>query len=143
MIKIPHYETSYFLFSNFSPHAIFYKGVLYSTLEHAFQAQKFLDEKIREEVRNASSPLMAFKIGRSSPGKRDDWNEAKMNVMHELLKVKVEQHEEVRQKLLETGDEEIIEENPNDSFWGAGNDGKGENYIGKLLMKVREELKRP
>ena len=45
MIKIPHYETSYFLFSNFSPHRVVYKGVSYPTLEHAFQAQKFLDEK--------------------------------------------------------------------------------------------------
>jgi N-glycosidase YbiA len=142
MIKIPHYETSYFLFSNFSAHVIVYKGITYPTLEHAFQAQKFSDEKTREEIRKASSPLVAFKIGRSTPNIRKDWKVIKINIMYELLKSKVEQHEEVRRKLSETGDEEIIEENPNDSFWGAGIDGKGENHMGKLLMKVREELKR-
>ena len=113
---------------------------MYPTLEHAFQAQKFLNEETREQIRLAMSPLVAFRIGRNSPGKREDWNEVKLNVMYELLKEKVEQHEEVKQKLLETGEQEIIEENPNDSFWGNGNDELGENHMGKLLMKVRAEL---
>src|SRR3989304_7141966 len=108
MIKIPHYETSYFLFSNFSPHAIVYKGVLYPTLEHAFQAQKFLNEKIREEIRNAPSPLAAFKLGRKYSGKRDDWNEIKLNIMYELLKEKVLQHAEVKEELFKTENEEMI-----------------------------------
>lgn len=141
MIKIPHYESSYFLFSNFSPHKLIYKGVEYPTLEHAFQAQKFTNEAIRKEIINAPSPLMASTIGKSSPGKREGWAEIKLNIMYELLKEKVKQHEEVREALIKTGNEEIIEENPNDDFWGNGIDGTGENHMGKILMKVRDELK--
>ncbi|OGH03186.1 MAG: hypothetical protein A2798_00280 [Candidatus Levybacteria bacterium RIFCSPHIGHO2_01_FULL_37_17] len=140
-MKIPHYETSYFLFSNFSPHKLVYKGVEYPTLEHAFQTQKFLDEPTREEVRNAQSPLMAFNIGRSRPGKREDWSRIKLNIMYELLREKVMQHEEVKDALMKTGDKEIVEENPNDDFWGSGKDGRGANHMGKALMRVRDELK--
>lgn len=141
MIKIPHYESSYFLFSNFSPHRLVYKGVEYPTLEHAFQAQKFTDEEIRKKIREAPSPLMAYQIGRSSNGVREDWSDIKLDVMQELLKEKVLQHEEVRKALIETSNEEIIEENPNDDFWGNGKDGTGENQMGKLLIKVRNDLK--
>lgn len=141
MIRIPHYETSYFLFSNFSSHAILYKGELYPTVEHAFQAQKFLDKKIREDIRNATSSFVAFTLGRNSPGKRSDWQEIKQNIMYDLLKAKVMQHDEVKEKLLKTGDEEIIEENPNDDYWGSGKEGNGENHMGKILMRVREGLK--
>lgn len=141
MIKIPHYESSYFLFSNFSPHQILYKDVLYSTLEHAFQAQKFLNEDARDKVKNAKSPLEALQLGRSLPGKRNDWSSIKLDCMYQLLKAKVEQHEEVKSKLFASGNEEVVEQNPNDDFWGSGPDGNGQNQMGKILMKIRDELK--
>ena len=59
----------------------------------------------------------------------------------ELVKEKVNQHDEVKNALLATGVEEIVEDNPNDSFWGVGRDGKGENQMGKILMRIRKEIK--
>lgn len=142
MIKIPYYETSYFVFSNFSPHAVTVNDILYPTVEHAYHAAKFDDEKIKEEIRNARSPLLAFELGKKYQAvRKENWNEVKVTILYELVKEKVLQHAEVRNALLATGDEEIIEDNPHDDFWGNGKDGKGQNNMGKILMKIRHELK--
>jgi ribA/ribD-fused uncharacterized protein len=142
MIKIPYYETSYFAFSNFSPHAIVYGGILYPTAEHVFHAAKFTDEKIKEQIRNAKSPLEAYALGQANKTQRlSNWDEVKVDILYQIVKEKVKQHEDVRNALLATADDEIVEENPNDSFWGNGKDGNGENQMGKILMRIREEIK--
>ncbi len=142
MIKIPYYESSYFVFSNFSPHAILYKGVLYPTAEHAFHAAKFDDKKIKEEIRLAGSPLVAYELGKKYKSLRKaDWDAIKVEVLRDILVEKVHQHEEVMQTLIGTGEEEIVEDNPNDDFWGNGKDGNGQNHAGKILMDIRSTLK--
>lgn len=141
MIKIPYYETSYFVFSNFSPHVVLYKNVLYPTVEHAFHAAKFDDEQIKNEIKNAGSPLKAFELGKKyKPQRRSNWDEIKVSVLHEIITEKVKQHEEVKEALLATGTEEIIEDNPHDDFWGNGKDGDGQNQTGKILMRIRHEI---
>jgi ribA/ribD-fused uncharacterized protein len=142
MIKIPYYETSNFVFSNFSPHAIKINGKVFPTVEHAYHAAKFDDEKIKEEIRNAKSPLESYALGQKYKSVRKaNWDEIKVQTLHEIVKEKVLQHQEVRDALLATGDEEIVEVNPTDDFWGNGKDGNGQNQMGKILMKIREELK--
>lgn len=142
MIQIPYYETSYFVFSNFSPHAVTMNGVLYPTAEHAYHAAKFDDEKIKVEIRNARSPLEAYALGQKYKSqRRKDWDAIKIQVLHDIVTEKVKQHEEVKAALLATGDEEIVEVNPNDDFWGNGRDGNGQNQMGKIVMKIREELR--
>lgn len=141
MIEIPYYETSNFVFNNFSAHAILYQGVLYPTAEHAFHCAKFKDEKISEEIRNAKNPLDAFHLGRKYKSlQRNDWSEVKITILYEILKEKFSQHEEAKKALLNTGIEEIVESNPNDDFWGNGKEGKGQNNTGKILMRIRSEL---
>ncbi len=142
MIKIPYYENSYFCFSNFSAHKILFGNTVYSTTEHAFHAQKFEDESIVDEVKNATSPLEALRIGKLYKSKRKpNWNEIKLDVMYEVQKEKIKQHPDVREALITTGNEEIVEDSPDDDFWGNGKDGNGQNQFGKILMKIREELK--
>lgn len=73
---------------------------------------------------------------------RSDWpNESvRLGVMLELVRQKFLDHESLREKLLATGDQFLIEGNPhNDSFWGQC-DGIGRNHLGRILMQVREEL---
>lgn len=141
MIKIPYYETSYFVFSNFSPHAVVFHGTLYPTAEHAFHATKFDDEQLKNRIKNAGSPLQTFELGKKYKHQRKkNWNEIKVHVLYEILTEKVKQYEEVKKALLLTGDEEIVEDNPLDDFWGNGKDGKGQNHTGKILMKIRKEL---
>ena len=70
-----------------------------------------------------------------------NWDNLKDNVMYEVIKAKFTQHGELRVLLVETNDAIIIEHTENDNYWGDGGDGKGKNRLGKILMKVREELK--
>ncbi len=65
--------------------------------------------------------------------------------MLKALRVKFDQHQDLKQKLLSTGDAKLVEASPYDSYWGNATrkDGsKGLNKLGILLMKVRSELKK-
>ena len=70
-----------------------------------------------------------------------NWDDKKDNVMFEALRAKFTQHPELGQMLRDTGNAKIIEHTENDAYWGDGGDGKGKNKLGKILMKVREELR--
>ena len=69
-----------------------------------------------------------------------EWNEIKTSVMKEIIKAKIDQHEEVRNALQASGKEEIIENSPEDYFWGSGKDNTGRNELGKIWMEIREEM---
>lgn len=74
-------------------------------------------------------------------GIREDWDDVKVSIMEELLRLKIEQNPYVKKKLLQTGDYMIVEDSPKDDFWGWGLNRNGQNNLGKLWMKLREELK--
>lgn len=61
--------------------------------------------------------------------------------MEEAVLAKFTQHDDLRQQLLSTGDTELIEHTRNDSYWGDGGNGRGQNWLGKILMRVRQHLK--
>lgn len=75
----------------------------------------------------------------SSLEMRPDWDEIKVEVMEEGLMAKFTQNPRLRELLLSTGDRELIEDSPRDNFWG--NARNGQNMLGKLLMKIRTELR--
>lgn len=136
------YEGQYYMFSNFSSFAVEIWERVWPTAEHAYQAAKFNDKKIRELISNARSSHEAKKIARAfDDRKRVNWSKLKLGIMEEILRAKLDQHEYVRKKLLETGDRLIVEDSPTDNFWGRGPDGKGANNLGKLWMKLRSELR--
>ena len=84
-------------------------------------------------------PAEARRAGQKLP-MRTDWESVKIDVMFRCLKEKFKDPE-LREKLIDTGDEELIEGNWwGDTFWGVCQ-GKGENHLGKLLMTIREEIK--
>jgi ribA/ribD-fused uncharacterized protein len=143
MINIPFYENTAFPLHNFSAHRISFQKKVYPTVEHAYHAQKFTDERVKEAVRTAPSPLAAKELANTKfrESRISNWQEIKLVVMEALLRAKIEQHKEVRDFLLKTGDEEIIEESITDQFWGVDARGVGQNYTGKILMKLREELR--
>lgn len=130
------------MFSNFASFAVEWRGILWPTSEHAYQAAKFTDKAIVAEVQNAHSAHDAKKIAHRHEGQiRPDWDEIKISIMEEIVRQKLAQHPYILKKLLQTGDMEIIEDSPTDSFWGRGPDGKGENNLGKIWVKLREEIK--
>ena len=72
---------------------------------------------------------------------RPDWEAVKDDVMRVAVRAKFTQHEELRELLLSTGDEALVEHTTNDAYWGDGGDGSGKNMLGKILMEVRAELR--
>ncbi|HAY22556.1 MAG TPA: hypothetical protein DCY27_10405 [Desulfobacterales bacterium] len=141
IIRFYRVNEPYGQFSNFSPHPIFLDGVTWPTSEHYFQAQKFLDDERREEIKAAASPMVAARLGRDrSRPLRPDWDQVKDEIMRTAVRAKVMQHTEVRQLLLDTGDALIVEHTAHDSYWGDGGDGSGKNMLGRILMEIRTEL---
>jgi len=126
--------------SNFSRHPVFCKGKIWNTVEHYYQAQKFEDLKIQEEIRVAKTPMLAKQIAhRNMELIKKDWSSIKDAVMYDGLYAKFSQHPDIYQQLKETGKRILCEHSPDDSYWGNGGDGTGRNVLGNLLMKIREE----
>lgn len=136
------FTPAYYPLDNFSAHAISLWGTEFPTAEHAFQWKKFNDKKdISEEIFRAKSPHLVKNISDIHKSEQPtNWHEKKVQVMEEILRVKAEQHEDVRDMLKKTGDRIIIENSPVDNFWGIGADGNGQNMVGKIWMKIRDEL---
>ena len=129
-------------FSNFAPYPIQANGKTWPTSEHYFQASKFAGTPHAEKIRKAPSPMKAAELGRTRRVRmRKNWDSMRDNVMLEALRAKFTQHAELRTLLLSTGESRLIEHTENDSYWGDGGDGSGKNRLGKLLMKVRTELR--
>lgn len=132
------FDGKYRFLSNFYKIGVFtYNEVQYDTTENAFQASKTLDKLKRLEIADMT-PGQSKRAGREVE-MRSDWDVVKLQVMEDILTIKFNQPK-LRELLLVTGDEELIEGNTwNDIFWGVC-DGVGENHLGKILMKIRSRL---
>eukprot|EP00347_Sterkiella_histriomuscorum_P002691 403367178 len=130
-------------FWNFYDAPIELDGKIWPTSEHYFQAQKFPDfPAYQEKIRKTPKPGVAFRMARTRQYKiRPDWEDYKIDAMFRALRAKFSQHKKCRQVLLESGNRPLIEHTKRDSYWADGfASGKGVNMLGKLLMKVREEI---
>ena len=113
-------------------------GVRYPTVENAYQAAKTVNVGDRIKI-SVMSPRDAKHYGRKVKLWRD-WEDLKLEIMKGLIKQKFT-IPVLRKKLLATGRRELIEGNYwGDTFWGVCN-GRGYNYLGRLLMEVRKEIK--
>lgn len=133
------FRGEYYFLSNFYEIPVTYKGITYKNNEAAFQAQKCLDLSIQKEFSklNASE---AKKLGRKV-NLRKDWEDVKVAEMQAIVKAKFTQNKDLQEKLLSTGDIWLEEGNTwGDKIWGTVN-GSGQNLLGQILMKTREELK--
>ena len=143
MMEVINQFTGYYSFlSNFYPCKVEYEGDIYPSVEHAYQAAKTFDKSERQKIRNAKTPGLAKKLGRHV-SLRPDWEDIKVTVMLQLLRSKFSQPE-LKQKLLDTGDAYLQEGNYwYDAFWGVDlRTGTGKNVLGRLLMKIRDELRK-
>ncbi|MBD2778363.1 NADAR family protein [Iningainema tapete] len=135
----------YGCFSNFSPHGITIEGIYWSTVEHYYQAQKFVgtpDAVIIPTIYAAQTPELAAALGRDCTRQlRPDWDVVKVEVMRAAVLKKFLTHADIREVLISTGDQFLVEDSPKDYFWGCGADKTGQNQLGKILMSVREEIR--
>lgn len=138
MKVIAGFKGDYRWLSNFERCSIYYKGILFKSAEAAYQAQKTLNIQARHifsklDAREAKSLGKALIL-------RPDWDDVKLEVMEEICRIKFNLPE-FRGKLLATRDITIIESNYwGDTFWGVC-DGVGENHLGNIIMKIRDEIK--
>lgn len=141
------YEQDHYYLSNFSAFCIYWCGKTFMTSEHAYHWARFNlpDGKgllLQDCVQSAFSAHAAFKFAQENKSKqRADWNAMKVDTMRDILRLKAEQHEYVRRKLLATGERELVENSWRDDFWGWGPQRDGQNMLGKLWMEVRAELR--
>lgn len=147
MDKIYPLEKFYIFFSPYTAHALEMDGLVFPTLEHAYQCKRYTDQKIIEEIRGAYSPVKAWEISQKYkhlqiPEFKNE--EYKLKVMKDLMRLKAEQHEEIRKALIDSGDMKIVKHivtyPPGDGFWDDGEDGKGLNHIGVMWMEIRDEI---
>src|SRR5437762_716546 len=106
-------EKPYGCFSNFARYGIELDSFWWLTTEHYFQAQKFIGTSHMETIRLAPTARQAADFGRKrSFPLRPDWEAVKDEIMYRAVLRKFETHDELRQILLATGNEEIIENAP-------------------------------
>lgn len=132
------FKNENFFLSNFYECSVVFNGISYKNSEAAYQAQKTVNEDERRQF-SELSPEDAKKKGRKIE-LRPDWEDKKNEIMYEVCKAKFEQNPILKEKLLATGHEELIEENKHgEKYWGIS-DGEGENFLGRILMRIRNEF---
>jgi ribA/ribD-fused uncharacterized protein len=129
-------------FSNFHEASFTLDDKEWPTVEHYFQAAKFQNNpEYQEKIRRAASPAAAKKLGASKTVPiRSNWDTFRIEVMRKAIEAKFSQNEDLMEKLLETGNRNLVEASPTDTFWGIGKSKKGQNMLGKLLMELRSKL---
>lgn len=141
---ITEFENKYAFLSNFYASPFTHDGITYPTVEHFFQAAKTLDIAEKKAIAAADTPSKAKRMGRAVK-LRPDWEKVKVYYMELGLRLKFTDAE-LAQKLIDTGDEELIEGNWwHDQTWGSCHCSRcsrtgGRNLLGMLLMKLRKEL---
>jgi len=141
------FEHEFHFLSNFYLSPVVMEGIEFPSVEHAYQAAKTLDVEQRKKIAAAPTAAKSKKMGRAV-SLRVNWEAVKVAVMWSLLETKF-QDKDLRQKLLDTGDEELVELNWwHDRFWGVCTGGHrcscdhdGENMLGKQLVNLRQEIR--
>ena len=130
-------------FSNFSAFSVRWRGRVWMTSEHAYQASKFDSLTHINAIYQATSAHDALKLARGYQECgwiRPTWNdEEKLAVMYDIISQKHAQHPYIKKQLRESIGRELVEDSPKDSFWGRGPDWTGQNHLGKLWMRLRDE----
>lgn len=156
-------EKPYGVFSNLYRSEIIVRGKKYPTVEHAYQSLKPSDPRVRDWLLSAPAPSLvalmahtlpsdgidpAFIMGRTADAllgfhTRPGWSRLRYPWMMHCLRAKFAQNQQIRALLLSTGDSLIVEAGKiNDDAgrrWGIVN-GKGQNYLGRMLMRIRADM---
>lgn len=152
---ISYFIGSHRFLSNFYPCVVRYDGRLWASAEHAYHAAKTFNSVSKDYIRKADTAARAKNIG-AGVLLRADWEDVKLDIMRDILAAKFHLEEKatrhghamgtLAEMLIATDPAHLMEGNHwHDSFWGCVPDGKGgwsgKNWLGKLLMDRRKQLK--
>lgn len=114
-------------------------GRTFECAEAAFQAHKVINPADREQFVGLNG-YEAKRLGRKVALRRD-WGMSRLPCMREVIEAKFYPGSKLAIKLLNTGNKRLVEGNSwNDVYWGVCN-GKGQNWLGRILMERRTELR--
>ncbi|KAF8804726.1 DUF1768-domain-containing protein [Phlegmacium glaucopus] len=129
--------------------------VTFATAEHWMMVQKallFKDVEMAREMLKVEDLAQVKRLGRRVANFDDDkWKEARMKIVVEGNLHKFRQNEELKAKLVATGEKRIIEASPMDRIWGIGFGEKnalksrsrwGLNLLGLALEETRRTIDR-
>ena len=134
---------------NMSAHPIEYKGEVYRTSEALFQSLRFSDENIIKLIRDEKSPMGAKFVAKARVSEMsiEPLSEEDVNNMRLCVKLKLEQHPDLKNELILTGDSFIVEDvtsrgdKGSNLFWGAklvNGEWVGKNVLGEIWMEYRK-----
>lgn len=132
---------------------VVFEGESYPSIFAAFQAAKTRDEGVRKALQKARNVFEVIEAVRNA-SEVPDWPGQRERMMTRLVRDKFVRDAELRRRLLETGERELVnsyaDETPANLFWGVvwvgGTRGwetawpKGDNRFGEILMRVRAEI---
>jgi hypothetical protein len=137
---IDRFAGPYRFLSNFYPATVVFEGLTYPDVEHAYQSAKTLDMTERRRIAALPTPAEAKHAGEALKY-RDDWPRIKYQVMLTCVRDKFTRNPALRAELRATGNAYLEEGNTwHDQIWGVYQ-GQGTNWLGKILMQVRGELR--
>lgn len=129
-------------YDNFGLQSFHWKGYVWQTSEHAFQACKAVNKRVGDCVRLIEGPGPAKLLGRTI-NLRKDWEAIKFEAMWQILCAKFTDNKVAREALLSTGHRTIVEGNTwDDRIWGSTRAHSkaplvGQNALGIQLMTIR------
>ena len=152
MIKFTKVSLPYGWLGNMAPFPVMYEEKKWLTIEALFQALRFEDEKIIEEIRLQKSPMGAKMKAKKNKLLTvvEPMSENDLENMRMCVRLKIEQHPKLLLQLLATNDQIIIENigkrnGERHKFWGAKEINgvwEGENMMGKIWMELRNSIKK-
>jgi ribA/ribD-fused uncharacterized protein len=144
------------IYSNFYQSNFYLYNKEFSSAEQCFMYSKaihFQDFQIAKQILKTHEPMNCKNLGRKVKNYNEkEWNILREEKMFQACFAKFAQNEGLKEKLINTSNKILVEASPNDKIWGVGlreddteilnpYNWRGQNLLGKVLMKVREIIK--
>ncbi|MET8061076.1 NADAR family protein [Streptomyces microflavus] len=120
------------------PAPITVEDIVYPSVAHAYCAQSVTQPEVRSAIAAADAAAAAGELA-AKTARREGWDHIRLAVMTSRLRAKYDQHTELAQILLATGNFTLVYNDFNSAFWGD-NGGRGRNWTGRLLELVRSDM---
>jgi len=135
---------------NMAPYPIKFDGKVWLTSEALFQSMRYDDVSVKEIIRGEKSPMGAKMKSKKYKGQMVvvPMSELDVENMRKCVKMKFDQHPQLKRQLINTKDAFIYEDIGNRNgerhkFWGvkklSESEADGNNMMGKILMELRDE----
>ena len=139
--------------SNHHPAKFWVNNTVYNCVEQRYMHSMAIhagDRVKAHQIMMSDDPVVQKRTTRGIP-LTNEWKKQRNTVMAEALRAKFKQIPDLRDFLLNTKDQELVEASPTDAYWGCGlgmnspllpfkENWTGHNMLGTLLCDIRAEI---